>query len=86
VSGKGSASGESLGLKAVLNIGSRPTLKNPAPELRVEAYLLDFNAELYGQELEITFIDKIRDEQQFPSLAALKEQITRDVAAARTLF
>ena len=70
----------------VLNIGYRPTLKSAVHQLRVEAYLLDFNADLYGQELEITFIDKIREEQKFLSLAALKEQITRDVVVAKTRF
>src|SRR5438105_3546149 len=74
-----SASAETQRLKAVLNIGYRPTLKSAVPQLRVEAHLLDFNADLYGQELEITFIDKIREEQKFLSLPALKEQITRDV-------
>jgi riboflavin kinase/FMN adenylyltransferase len=72
--------------RAALNIGHRPTLENPAPQLRVEAHLLDFTGDLYGQEMEITFVDKIRDEEKFPSLAALKEQIARDVAAVGRLF
>jgi riboflavin kinase / FMN adenylyltransferase len=68
---------------AVLNIGFRPTLASPAPQLRVEAHLLDFAGDLYGQELELTLVGKLRDEQTFPSLDALKLQIARDVAAAR---
>ena len=48
--------------RAVLNIGHRPTVKTPAPVLRVEAHLLDFSGDLYGQELEITFVEKLRDE------------------------
>ena len=68
-----------------MNIGTRPTVRDATPELRVEAHLLDFSGELYGQELEITFIDKIRDEQKFPSLEALKEQIARDLAAAKRI-
>src|SRR5437667_10810167 len=43
--------------RAVVNIGYRPTLENPALQLRVEAHLLDFSGDLYEQELEITFIE-----------------------------
>ncbi len=72
--------------RAVVNIGNRPTLRSPQPELRVEVHLLDFEGDLYDQELEITFVRKLRDEKQFPSLAALQEQIALDVAeAGRTL-
>jgi len=71
--------------RAVVNIGIRPTLA-PAASPQVEAHLLDFDGDLYGQELEITFIEKLREEQKFPSPAELKEQITRDIAAARALF
>ena len=72
--------------RAVLNIGYRPTLNNPAPQLRVEAHLLDFSADIYGQEMEITFVKKLREEEKFSSLDALKNQIARDLAAARILF
>ena len=72
--------------RAVVNIGFRPTLQNPAPKLHVEAHLLDFNEDLYGQELEISFVNRLRDEQKFSSLDALRRQIERDIAAARHLF
>jgi riboflavin kinase/FMN adenylyltransferase len=73
--------------RAVLNIGYRPTLQSGTPELRVEVHLLDFPGnDLYGEELELKFIDKIRDEQKFPSLEALKQQITRDIATAQARF
>jgi len=72
--------------RAALNIGHRPTLENLAPRLRVEAHLLDFDGDLYGQEMEITFVEKLRDERKFPSLDTLKEQIARDIEAARRLF
>lgn len=71
--------------RAVLNIGVRPTVSS-APALRVEAHLLDFDGDLYGQELEITFAGKLRDEQKFASIDALQAQIARDVAQARQLF
>ena len=72
--------------RAVLNIGRRPTLSNPTPELRVEVHLLDFTGDLYGEELEVTFAVKLRDEQKFASLDELKAQIARDVAGARMRF
>jgi riboflavin kinase/FMN adenylyltransferase len=72
--------------RAVLNIGHRPTLHIPIPQLRVEVHLLDFQGELYGQELEITFVAKLREEQKFSSLDTLKARITQDVIEARRLF
>jgi riboflavin kinase / FMN adenylyltransferase len=72
--------------RAVVNIGYRPTLSNPAPELRVEAHLLDFDGDLLDREIEIHFLAPLRKEQKFSSLEALKEQINKDIAAARQLF
>ena len=72
--------------RAVVNIGTRPTLKTAAPELRVEAHLLDFSGDLYGQELELLFTDKLRDEQKFSSVDELKAQIARDIVEARRRF
>jgi riboflavin kinase/FMN adenylyltransferase len=72
--------------RAVVNIGSRPTVKNPTPQTRVEAHLLDFKDDLYGKEIELIFADKLRDEKKFPSLDELKKQIAQDIAEARTRF
>ena len=72
--------------RAVLNIGLRPTVQNPTPTPRVEVHLLDFSGDVYGQELEINFAKKLRDEQKFPSLELLREQIQRDISAARSTF
>jgi riboflavin kinase / FMN adenylyltransferase len=72
--------------RAVLNIGIRPTIQNPTPAPRVEVHLLDFSGDLYGQELEITFTTKLRNEQKFTSLDELKAQIARDIAEARSGF
>jgi riboflavin kinase/FMN adenylyltransferase len=72
--------------RAVLNIGLRPTLQNPNPQLRVEAHLMDFGGELYGQELEVAFVDKLRGEAKFPSLAELRQQIARDILEAQMRF
>jgi len=72
--------------RAVANIGTRPTLSGQNPQLQVEAHLLNFSGELYDQELEIAFVEKLRDERKFPSRDALREQIRRDIEAARALF
>ena len=66
-----------------MNIGTRPTLANPKPQLQVEVHLLDFAEDIYGQELQITFVKKLREEQRFSSRATLLAQIQRDVEAAR---
>lgn len=72
--------------RAVMNIGVRPTLRDPEPKLCVEAHLLDFEGDLYDQELEVTFAARLRDEQRFSSLAELQKQIARDIAKARSRF
>jgi riboflavin kinase / FMN adenylyltransferase len=69
--------------RAAVNIGHRPTLHSPEARLCVEAHLLDFAGDIYGQEIELTFLRKLREERKFPSAAALQQQIERDVAAAR---
>lgn len=73
-------------LRGALNLGTRPTLAQPQPSLQAEVHLLDFNGDLYGEQLEITFVRKLRDEQKFPSRDALREQIARDIAVARAAF
>jgi len=70
--------------RAALNIGLRPTLTNPQPELRLEAHLLDFQGDIYGQELELEPLLRLRPEQRFNSLAELRDQISRDIDAVRT--
>jgi riboflavin kinase/FMN adenylyltransferase len=72
--------------RAVLNIGVRPTISPDVVLPRIEAHLLDFQGDLYGEELEISFVGKLRDEQKFPSMDALKEQISRDIEQADHLF
>jgi riboflavin kinase/FMN adenylyltransferase len=69
--------------QAALNIGFRPTVASARPQLRVEAHLLDFDGDLYGQELELEVGAKLRDEIRFNSPAELRRQIALDVAAVR---
>ena len=72
--------------RAVLNIGHRPTLRNPNPQLRVEAHLIDFAGDLYGRELEVTFVERLRAERKFGSLAELRNQIAQDILDAQMRF
>lgn len=72
--------------RAVLNLGWRPTLAQPVPQFRAEAHLLDFQGDLYGQEVELVLVDRLRPEQKFASLEELKAQINRDIRAASQLF
>lgn len=66
----------------VANIGVRPTVAGDGrPHL--EIHLLDFTGDLYGRRLTVEFHQKLRDEQRFASLEALKSAIDADVAAAR---
>lgn len=65
----------------VINIGVRPTFAGS--QRRVEAHLLDFAGDIYGQQLAIDFIARIRAEQKFDGIEALRAQIGKDVESAR---
>jgi riboflavin kinase / FMN adenylyltransferase len=67
--------------QAVVNVGFRPTFG--VNELAVEAHVLDFTGDLYDQRVTVTFVSRLRDEQKFPNVDALRQQIALDVAAAR---
>ncbi|WP_099609232.1 bifunctional riboflavin kinase/FAD synthetase [Vibrio coralliilyticus] len=65
----------------VANIGNRPTVNGVRQQL--EVHLFDFQANLYGKQLEIVLLHKLRDEHKFDSFEALKQQIELDAEAAR---
>ena len=69
----------------MLCIGYRPTLSN-GDELSVEANLFDFCGDLYGKELVLSLVDRLRDEQLFSSLQALQEQLEQDAVRAREVL
>jgi riboflavin kinase/FMN adenylyltransferase len=82
------AAGAQLGSvrrRAAVNIGHRPTLHAADPQLHVEAHLLDFDGDIYGQTLELVFLKKLRDEQKFPALEFLRAQIAQDLAQTRNV-
>jgi len=60
----------------MMNIGTRPTLNGKNQTL--EVHLFDFNEDLYKKKLKILFYKKIREEQKFESLDALKKQLEKD--------
>jgi riboflavin kinase/FMN adenylyltransferase len=66
---------------AVTNIGTRPTFG--AGERTVEAHLLDYQGDLYDQEIGLSFLDRLREERKFDSVSDLVAQIGRDVEQAR---
>ena len=69
---------------AVTNVGRNPTVAGK--RRTVETYLLDESLSLYGAELSVGFLSRLREERTFTSLEALSEQIGRDVDAAKKLF
>lgn len=69
---------------AVANVGSRPTVQGV--QARCESFLLNFSGDLYGRRLRVVFRHKLRDEQRFPSLDALKTAIEADIAAGHDYF
>lgn len=73
--------------KAVVNIGYRPTIdRSDTPALSIEAFLIDTEENLYNRTLTLEFIARLRDERKFPSLQALKTQITLDTAQAQAIL
>lgn len=76
------ARGTTLGeRRAVCNVGVRPTLGGR--RLVMEVHVPGFRGDLYGRTLSVSFVRRLRGERRFPSLAALKAQIGRDVASLR---
>lgn len=68
----------------VANIGSRPTVNGIRQQL--EVHIFDFNNDLYGQQIEVALLKKLRDEQRFASLDELISQIAKDCEQARAFL
>jgi riboflavin kinase / FMN adenylyltransferase len=66
---------------AVASLGTRPTVGGRTPLL--EVHVFDFAGDLYGRELEVRFVARLREELRFDNLDAMVEQMHRDAAAAR---
>lgn len=72
--------------QAAVNIGTNPTFTPDKQTLNVEAHLLDFSREVYGEDLRLEFIARLRDELKFDSVEALVKQIWEDVGATRKIL
>ncbi|NJD56965.1 MAG: bifunctional riboflavin kinase/FAD synthetase [Nitrospirae bacterium] len=71
-------------LDGIVNIGVRPTFDTHS--LAIEAHVFDFNEDLYGEEITLFFIRKIREEKKFATAEALIDQITKDISAAKEIL
>ena len=71
-------------VNGVANVGCRPTVAGT--QMRLETHLLNYNKSIYGRRVTVAFKHKIRNEQKFDGLDALKAQITQDISLANTYF
>lgn len=71
--------------RGITNVGYRPTFENQA-KANVETFIFDFNNDIYGEAMKLSFIDKIRDEQKFSGVDAFLAQIERDKTTAQRIF
>lgn len=70
----------------LVNIGFRPTIAADKAERLIEVHLLDFRRDIYGEDIEIRFVQFLRPEKKFESVEALRQQIATDVKAARAFY
>jgi riboflavin kinase/FMN adenylyltransferase len=71
---------------AAISLGRRPTFYEDADASLLEAYVLDFDGDLYGQAVKVRFVDRLRGEEKFDSVDDLVAQMHRDVEAARRVL
>jgi riboflavin kinase/FMN adenylyltransferase len=71
-------------LPGVASLGTRPTVDGK--KIVLEVYLFDFNRDIYGKHLQVSFLHKLRDEVKYTTLEALTEQIQKDVQDAQAYF
>lgn len=77
--------GEASWRQAVASVGRRPTV-NPVASPLLEVHLLDYSGELYRRRVQVRFLQKLRDEEKFDGVPALRAAIARDAAQARIHF
>jgi len=70
----------------MLNIGSRPTVNNNADNRSIEVHIFDFESDIYRKSIELIFFKKLREEQKFSSLDALKDQLAKDKTDTLAFF
>lgn len=72
--------------QGMLNVGTRPTVNSNVDHRSIEVHIIDFNEDIYNENITIHFVQKIRDEQRFPSLDLLQEQLGIDKETAIRLL
>ena len=72
-------------LPAAASLGTNPTFEGSS-DLRLEAHILDFDGDLYGQRLRVGFVDRLRGERRFPGADELMAQIHQDIADTRRIL
>ena len=72
------------GCQSMTNIGTSPTFGDG--ERRAEVYILDYHGDLYGQELKLDIVERLRDEQKFDTIEALKKQMAEDVKHGKSIL
>ena len=72
-------------VNSITNVGVAPTLKNKNV-FSIETHLLDFNEDIYGKDIEVCFIHKLRGEKKFENIEALKHQVESDIRKARAYW
>ena len=71
---------------AAVNVGVRPTFYESADAAVLEAHLLDFDGDLYGQDAQVEFVSFLRSERRFNGIDELKAQLQRDTADTREML
>lgn len=71
---------------AVTNVGVRPTVEDNDGRVTVEGFILDFDGNLYGEQVRMEFYHRLRGEKKFPSLQALAEEVARNAQQTRDYF
>ena len=71
-------------VQGVASLGTRPAVGGKKAIL--EVFLFDFDRDIYGKHLQVSFLHKLRDEQNFETLEALTEQIEKDVVDSKKYF
>jgi riboflavin kinase/FMN adenylyltransferase len=70
--------------QSMTNIGQNPTFGNT--ERTIESYLIDYHGDLYGHEISVDFVAKLRDEKKFKSIDELKKQVAEDIRQGKTIL
>jgi len=72
--------------RGMMSIGFNPTVENQSGERHIEVNIFDFNEDIYGREIKVELIDRIRDEEKFDDLDTLKAKMAEDKLKSREIF